>query len=183
MADTKHLHATAPVEDDGVNYRGILWFVIILTATTVFCQILVWGAFEVMERIHVTNSGVVRSPLAVPSVRPSVNIVTDTPTKGMVVTGLDGVPNVPDGAFKPGLLVDEPSVLRHYRAQEDAALSSYGWVSEPAGVVRLPIDRAKALLLERGLPARSVRPGGAQPLPAPPLPPSSAQPTSGGAAH
>ncbi len=32
--------------------------------------------------------------------------------------------------------------LRRMRADEDAALSSYGWVDKPAGIVRLPIDKA-----------------------------------------
>ena len=32
--------------------------------------------------------------------------------------------------------------LRRMRTEEDAALSSYGWVDKPAGIVRLPIDKA-----------------------------------------
>ena len=32
--------------------------------------------------------------------------------------------------------------LRRMRAEEDAALSSYGWVDKSAGIVRLPIDKA-----------------------------------------
>lgn len=39
--------------------------------------------------------------------------------------------------------------LERLRAEEDALLSSYGWVDEPAGVARIPIDRAMALLAER----------------------------------
>jgi len=31
-------------------------------------------------------------------------------------------------------------------------LAGYGWVDEKAGVVRIPIEQAKALLLRRGLP-------------------------------
>ncbi|MCC7008128.1 MAG: hypothetical protein IT184_04880 [Acidobacteria bacterium] len=181
MADTEHLHAEAPVEGDGVNYRGIIWFVVILTVTTLFCQVLVWGVFEIAERVHVTHSGVVRSPMATPSVRPHVDIVTNTPDKGRIVTGLERTEGVPHGAFAPGLLVDEPSVLRTYRHQEDASLSTYGWVDKAAGVVRLPIARAKTLVLERGLAARSDRPGGAQPLPALPAAPS--RDASGGSAH
>jgi hypothetical protein len=185
MADTNHAHAAPPVEGDGVNYRGIVWFVVILTATTVFCQLLVWGAFEVMERVHVTNSGVVRSPLAMPAAQPTVNIVDESNTRGQIVSGLQGS-SVPAGVFQPGILVDEPAVLRRFRSSEDAALSSYGWIGDKAsGVVRLPIARAKALVLERGLPARSERPGGAQPLapvaPAPPAGPSNE--ASGGTAR
>lgn len=42
------------------------------------------------------------------------------------------------------------------RRQEDAVLSTYGWVDEKAGVARIPIDRAMQLLVERGLPARAM---------------------------
>ena len=36
-------------------------------------------------------------------------------------------------------------------------LDSYGWVDKNAGVVRIPIDEAMKLTLERGLPARPSR--------------------------
>ena len=48
MADTSHVHANPPVEGDGVSYRGIVWFVVILAVTTVFCQFTVWGMFKLM---------------------------------------------------------------------------------------------------------------------------------------
>ena len=44
--------------------------------------------------------------------------------------------------------------LSELRAKEDAVLGSYGWVDRNAGVVRIPIDAAMKLVLERGLPSR-----------------------------
>jgi hypothetical protein len=38
------------------------------------------------------------------------------------------------------------------------ALHTYGWIDEQQGVVRLPIERAKDLLLEQGLPVRDQPP-------------------------
>ena len=37
---------------------------------------------------------------------------------------------------------------------EDQVLQSYGWVDQDAGIVRIPIDDAMRLTVERGLPAR-----------------------------
>ena len=37
-------------------------------------------------------------------------------------------------------------------------LHSYGWVDKKGGVVRIPIDQAMTLLLQRGLPARKANP-------------------------
>jgi hypothetical protein len=38
--------------------------------------------------------------------------------------------------------------------RESQVLSTYGWVDKEEGVVRLPIERAMSLTVERGLPAR-----------------------------
>lgn len=45
--------------------------------------------------------------------------------------------------------------LQEFRKREAEALASYGWVEPNAGVVRIPIERAMELTLERGLPARA----------------------------
>ena len=45
--------------------------------------------------------------------------------------------------------------LSELRAREDEILTSYGWVDRNAGIVRIPIDAAMKLTLERGLPARA----------------------------
>lgn len=39
--------------------------------------------------------------------------------------------------------------LERLRAEEDAVLSSYGWVDPSAGVARIPIERAMTLWAER----------------------------------
>ena len=50
---------------------------------------------------------------------------------------------------------DHPTVeLKDLRAQEDRLLSTYGWTDKKAGVVRIPIERAMELQMERGFPVR-----------------------------
>jgi hypothetical protein len=41
------------------------------------------------------------------------------------------------------------------RRHEDEILNSYGWVDQKAGVVRIPIDKAMDLLVQKGLPTKS----------------------------
>jgi hypothetical protein len=53
---------------------------------------------------------------------------------------------------KPRLQVSGALDLAKLRAAEEADLGSYGWTDGNPGVVRMPIDRAMQLLLERGLP-------------------------------
>ncbi|HEY7494835.1 MAG TPA: hypothetical protein VIH59_27505, partial [Candidatus Tectomicrobia bacterium] len=61
---------------------------------------------------------------------------------------------------EPRLQVAPAQELQQLHAEEDAILHSYGWVDQPAGVVRIPIERAMELLAERGLPVRHEQPGG-----------------------
>ena len=55
---------------------------------------------------------------------------------------------------EPRLQINPREDLQSLRANEDAILSGYGWVDKNAGIVRIPIDRAMTLTLQRGLPAR-----------------------------
>jgi hypothetical protein len=42
--------------------------------------------------------------------------------------------------------------LSVYRAEEEMALSTYGWVDKARGIVRIPVDEAIRLTAEQGLP-------------------------------
>jgi hypothetical protein len=46
--------------------------------------------------------------------------------------------------------------LVDYCAAQQREVTTYGWVDQPSGVARIPIDRAMDLVLDRGLPARSA---------------------------
>jgi hypothetical protein len=134
MADTRHLHVEpaplGPVEGDGISYSGIVWFVVVLTVTTVFCQVLVWGMFRIMQSRYAA-ADTARAPLSMP-------------------IGQHPPP--------PNLLTDEPGNLKLFRARETETLTTYGWADKNAGAVRIPIDQAKKLLIERGLPVRGAAP-------------------------
>lgn len=67
-----------------------------------------------------------------------------------------GQANIPATRIKefprPRLEVKPGASLTQLRAVEDVDLNSYGWIDRNAGTVRIPIDRAMRLLLDRGLP-------------------------------
>lgn len=48
--------------------------------------------------------------------------------------------------------------LQRMRQEEERVLNSYGWVDQQAGVVRIPIDRAIDLVVQRGLPVQPAAP-------------------------
>ncbi|HKS97122.1 MAG TPA: hypothetical protein VJV74_13445 [Terriglobia bacterium] len=55
----------------------------------------------------------------------------------------------------PRLQVTPVADLDRYLAEQQHELTTYGWVDQKAGVVRIPIDRAMDLLLQKGLPVRN----------------------------
>ncbi len=59
--------------------------------------------------------------------------------------------------------LQDPAIeMQDWRRQEQELLESSGWVDRNNGIVRIPVERAKQLLLERGLPVRR-RPAGGGP--------------------
>jgi hypothetical protein len=133
--------SAAPVQTDGVSFRGIIWFVIVIFVTTFVCQGLMVGMFKYLEYdVDKTDTG--RAPLAVAGRMPEIK-------DGAVLAGTP----MPE----PYLLADDPAPLEAFRANEEVLLTTYGVADKNAGTYRIPIERAKDLLLKQGLPARTAK--------------------------
>lgn len=91
-----------------------------------------------------------------------LNSISARPQPGLADRSPLALDRMPPGAR---LQVSPPADMRAFREAEDAALTSYGWVDRANGVTRIPIERAKELLLARGLPVRvaPAAPAGAAP--------------------
>lgn len=68
---------------------------------------------------------------------------------------------------KPHVLDDQLAQRRVIEADAAARLSGYGWVDRQAGIAHIPIDRAMAILAERGWPRISQPEGGPAAVPVP----------------
>jgi hypothetical protein len=148
MSDTNHSHSDIPIEGDGISYSGIGWFIVVLVVTVVASELFVVGLFKATERYRLNRPEVVRAPLAAPVSHPTID-------GGRLETGMEAA-----AAPTPTLLVDEPINLKAFRDNEQKMLHTYGWVNEGAQTVRLTIDRAKDLVIERKLlPAREAPAG------------------------
>jgi hypothetical protein len=117
-------------EESDINVRAIIWFVVVLAGIVIAVDIAMWGMFKGLAHMEATNDPVV-SPLALPA---------------------RGASEPPPG---PNALQTAPWVdLKAFRDQQNAHLHGYGWIDEPSGVARIPIDKAKEMLLKKGLPVR-----------------------------
>lgn len=53
-------------------------------------------------------------------------------------------------APEPRLQVDSSGDMQKFREEQTALATSYGWIDTQHGIVRLPLERAKELIAERG---------------------------------
>jgi hypothetical protein len=125
-------------EDSDVNVRALLWAVVIFIVFAFVTHAVLYLQFHAYAR-HFRNES--SQPLTMMQ-RPSN--VPPTPR-------LQPFPNdkVPPNASTP--LTD----MAEMRAAEDEALNKPGWVDKQKGIVRIPIETAKQLVVQRGLPVET----------------------------
>lgn len=140
MADTNHHGHAAPArtEGDGIEYGRLGWSMLILTAITLVCYLIVWGFFVFLDA-RATDNDTTRHALAPAQTTPTI-------TDGRIVSG---------NQSPTPMLVNEPANLKKFRDHEHETLTTYGWVDQNAGTVRVPIDIAKDKLIQQGLPVRA----------------------------
>ena len=114
-------------ETTDVNFRAILAFGGGMIAVGAGISVLVWVLFG-----YFTSREALRVP----------------PEYPLAVSQAERVPP------EPRLQTAPREDLRDLRAGEDTVLESYAWVDKNAGIVRIPIDEAIRLTLQRGLPTR-----------------------------
>jgi hypothetical protein len=130
-------------EHQDLRPAGIIYFLLSLVVITVFCMFGLKGFYAYLDR---------RERSTQEPVNPLVKHVPED-TRHIA-------PGYPQTAFpSPRLEEDERGQLNGIVTDEDNILYSYGWVDEKAGTVRIPIDRAMDLLVQRGLPVRTQAAG------------------------
>ena len=108
-------------ETRDVNIRAVLWLAAGVAAATMLAAALLWWLLT--DFTHRADR-------------------RDPPTRR-------GLPNHP-GPSGPRLQDTPLADFREFRAREDRVLSTYGWVDQEKLTVRIPINRAMELLVERG---------------------------------
>jgi hypothetical protein len=171
MKDNKRGHRTDEIDSSDienpdvhhevsdVSIRPILYFGLgLMIATAVIYVAMAW-LFDVFEKREENIEGKKkRSPLAAERQRippePRLYLAPEQP-----------------GQPRPNVVTQNPiQEYKTLRAEEDARLNNYTWVDQNAGIVTIPINEAKRLVLQKGLlvsrPAPAQSAGGASATPA-----------------
>lgn len=144
-------------EDTDIDIRAVFVAAVALTVMAAFCYVAVWGTFTVLSNREDAASAVREYPLA-----------------------RDQEDRQPP---EPRLQTAPKQDLRDLRADEQLRLQNYRWVDRTSGVVRIPIEDAMRLTLQRGLPARGPAAAPAAGAPASTAPASTPAPPAAPPAH
>jgi hypothetical protein len=132
-------HGHGDYERSDISAAGILYFLVGLALAGLVAYFIVDGLYHFLDKRSAETQTPV-SPLV-------TNASADTRhiSKGY-----------PQGTFPdPKLEEDERGQLNGIRLTEEQTLSSYDYIDQKAGTVRIPIDRAMDLIAQRGLPVRA----------------------------
>jgi hypothetical protein len=117
----------AQIQD--VNYQAILIYLVIVVATVLAAFVTVKKMYHHFEiKVEKNDQAAAQNSGMASTLRPQTYF--------------------PMPREQPDPRID----LKALREREDRELASYGWVNRPAGIVRIPIERAMQLIVERGLP-------------------------------
>jgi len=129
-------------EQEDLSSRTALYFLAGLVLVGIVVYLIVFGMYRFLDSYATAHQ-----PPMSPMVTPQADTRAVTPENAETFP-------------QPRLEENERTQLRSFIEDQDRKLATYDWVDKDRGTVRIPIDRAMELIVQRGLP---VHPEGASP--------------------
>ena len=129
-------------EQEDLSSSAVLYSLAGLALVGLVVYLIVFGMYRFLDSYQTAQ----QPPLS-PMVTPQADTRTVTPENAETFP-------------QPRLEENERTQLRSFIEDQDRKLATYDWVDKDRGTVRIPIDRAMELIVQRGLP---VHPEGASP--------------------
>ena len=126
-------------EKSDVNVKALLWATVIFIVFGAISHFVLWGMYKTFVRMERKPEEEVRMTQIQ---RPAD---ADVPKNQPLLQPFP-VEGTPPYRITP--VVD----MQQMRRTEEEALKTYGWVDQQKGIVRIPIEQAKQLALQRGFP-------------------------------
>ncbi len=133
-------NAEALHEPNTVSIPGVVKFLVGLFVAVTAITLLMWRLLRYFE----------------------ARMAEEAPPAAPLATGVR-LPPEPRWQGAPGSPGSPTEDIRRFREKEDQMLDSYGWIDQQNGVIHIPIEQAKKLIEQRGLPVAppSASQGGA----------------------
>lgn len=141
-------------ERSDVNVRALLWFAAIFIIFAAVTHLVLWVMFKQFASMarHVPSPALTEIARPADASTPQTPRLQPFPTKEARSSEM-----MPPNTSTP--VVD----MVQMRETEDQALNNPGWVDKQKGIVRLPIDVAKQLAVQRLNQTPATTTGGAKP--------------------
>lgn len=136
-------------EETDVNVRALIWFFVIFIIGGIVTYVGVYGLYKGLISLERTRSG---PPLTAIQRPEGMSIPKNEPL-------LQPFPRKAGDVILPPYRTTPVTDMVEMRRQEDRILHNYGWVDKEKGLVHIPIEIAKTLVLQRGLPMQTATPG------------------------
>jgi hypothetical protein len=128
-------------EREDLSARSVMYFMAGLTIFAAVIYVIVFGMYRFLDTYEKANQ---------PAISPLVTPQADTRT--MTEENTKSFP-------QPRLEENERNQLRSVIQDQDRKIETYDWVDKDKGIVKIPIERAMDLLVQRGLPVRPENAG------------------------
>ena len=137
-------------ERQDIGVRAVYYFLGGLAVALVLAYFVVNGFYHLLEKRTQADQTPV-SPLVANAPVDTRHLPSEYKTDS---EGADYEKYLQRNFPEPQLETNERTELNKIRQREEDILSTYDYVDQNAGTVRIPIDRAMDLLAQRGLPTR-----------------------------
>lgn len=143
-------------EESDVNVKALLWTIAISVVIGAVSYVGIWWMFKFFSGMERRNA-LAQTPLTEMQRPADASVPRDQPL-------LQPFPKKVGSGETMAPISDTPVVdLQTMRINEDRALNTYGWVDQQKGIVRIPIEEAKKIALQRGFPVSVAQKSGATP--------------------
>jgi hypothetical protein len=141
MSETlKNGHGSEGFETEDLSPLGVFYFMAGLAVVGVVVYFIILGMYRLLDSYDRTH----QAPMNPMAVTTGVNPKT--------MTFHDITDRIEKTFPKPVLEYSEQTQFTAEVEKQDQALESYDWIDQKNGVVRIPIERAMDVLVQRGLP-------------------------------
>ena len=137
-------------EESDVNVRALIWFAVIFVVLSIVAHFVLLGFYRGMSRMEKARGGETLTNL-------QRGADADVPQGQPLLQPFPRRQGEGDEIVQPYRNTPVTDLSDMRRAEKEA-LESYGWVDQQKGIVRIPIEEAKKIVVQRGFPVQGGQP-------------------------